>query len=68
MDEKIFTIEEEYNRQNDKIFAQTSHEAKEKVPRVRRGRHPSYITVWWGMSYQGVTPLHFCEKGVKTGT
>jgi len=23
--------------------------------------------VWWGVSYQEVTPLHFCEKGVKTG-
>jgi hypothetical protein len=22
--------------------------------------------VWWGLSRQGVTPLHFCEKGVKT--
>lgn len=23
--------------------------------------------VWWGVSHQGVTSLHFCEKGVKTG-
>jgi len=23
--------------------------------------------VWWEVSHQGVTPLHFCEKGVKTG-
>jgi len=23
--------------------------------------------VWWGVSHQGVTPLHFCEKGVKIG-
>ena len=23
--------------------------------------------VWWGMSGQGVTPLNFCEKGVKSG-
>ncbi|UYV82768.1 hypothetical protein LAZ67_22000800 [Cordylochernes scorpioides] len=22
--------------------------------------------VWWGVSYQGVTDLHFCAKGVKT--
>lgn len=22
--------------------------------------------VWWGVSYNGVTKLHFCEKGVKT--
>jgi len=33
-DEKIFTIEEQYNSQNDKICAQTSCEAKETVPRV----------------------------------
>jgi len=23
--------------------------------------------VWWGVSHQGVTPLHFCDRGVKTG-
>ena len=22
--------------------------------------------VWWGVSYEGVTDLHFCAKGVKT--
>ena len=63
-DEKIFTIQEHYNGQNDKIYAQTSCEAKEKVPRVQRGHHPSYVMVWWGVSHQGVTSLHFCEKGV----
>jgi hypothetical protein len=37
------------------------------VPRVQTGHHhPSYIMVWWGVSHQGVNPLHFCEKGVKT--
>jgi hypothetical protein len=44
-DEKIFTIEEQYNRQNDKIYAQTSREAKEKFPRVQTGHHPSYVMV-----------------------
>jgi hypothetical protein len=67
MDEKIFNIEEQYNHQNDKIYVQTSCEAKEKVPRVQRGHHPSYIMVWWRVSHQGVTLLHFCEEGVKTG-
>ena len=67
MDKKIFTTEEQYNHQNDRNYAQTSHEVKKKVPRVQRGHHTSYIIVWWGVSYQGVTPLHFCEKGVKTG-
>jgi len=47
-DEKIFTIEEQYNHQNDKIYAQTSREAKEKVPKVQRGHYPSYVLVWLG--------------------
>jgi hypothetical protein len=67
MEEKIFTIEEQYNHQNNKIYAQTSRKALEKVQRVQRDQHPSYVMVWWGVSHQGVTPLHFCERGVKTG-
>jgi len=39
MGKKIFTIEEQYNGQIDNIYAETSHEAKEKVPRVQRGHH-----------------------------
>jgi inhibitor of nuclear factor kappa-B kinase subunit alpha len=31
------------------------------------GHQPSYIMVCWGVSHQGVAPLHFCEKSVKTG-
>jgi hypothetical protein len=62
-DEKIFTIEEQYNNQNNKIYAQTSLE----VLSEGAGHHPSYVIVWWGVSHQGVTPLHFCEKGVKNG-
>ena len=27
----------------------------------------SNVMFWWGVSHQGVTTLHFCEKGVKTG-
>ena len=33
-DEKIFTIEDQYNNQNNKIYAQTSCEVKKNVPRV----------------------------------
>jgi len=65
MDEKIFTIEEQYNDQNNKIYAQTSREGKENVPRVKGGHHPSYIMVWGEMFHQGLTHLHFCKKGVK---
>lgn len=65
-DEKIFTIEEHYNKQNDKVYAHSSKEAAQVVGKVQRGHHPASVMVWWGVSYQGVTKLHFCEKGVKT--
>jgi hypothetical protein len=60
----MFTIEEQYNNQNNKIYAQTSLEV---CSEGAGGYHPSYIMVWWGVSHQGVTPFHFCKKGVKTG-
>ncbi len=24
------------------------------------------VMIWWGIVYNHVTPIHFCEKGVKT--
>lgn len=65
-DEKIFTVEETFNKQNDRVYAQSSKEARELVPRIERGHYPASVMVWWGVSYDGVTSLHFCEKGVKT--
>jgi len=44
-DEKIFGIEEQYNHQNNKIYAQTSHEVNENVLRVKGGNHPSCVVV-----------------------
>jgi inhibitor of nuclear factor kappa-B kinase subunit alpha len=64
MGKKIFTIKEQYSNQNNKIYAQTSLDVHSEGA---EGYHPSYIVVWWGVSHQRVTPLHFCEKGVKTG-
>lgn len=65
-DEKIFTVEEKYNRQNDRVYAHSSQEAAEKIGRVERGHHPASVMVWWGVAYDGVSQLHFCEQGVKT--
>lgn len=65
-DEKIFTVEESFNKQNDRVYARSSKEASELVPRIERGHYPASVMVWWGVTYDGVTSLHFCEKGVKT--
>ncbi|XP_045536677.1 uncharacterized protein LOC123721594 [Papilio machaon] len=67
-DEKIFTIEEHYTNQNDNVYAHSSKEAAQVVGKVKRGHHPASVMVWWGVSYQGVTKLNFCGKGVKTST
>ena len=58
-DEKLFTIEEQYNNLYKKIYVQTSLEVRSEGA---GGHHPSYVMVWWEASHQGVTPLHFCER------
>ena len=35
------------------------------ILRVQGCHHPSYVMVWWEVSHQGVTHLHFCKKGMK---
>ncbi len=37
--EKNFTIEQKFNKQNDKVYAQTLIQAEAKVPRIQRVRH-----------------------------
>jgi len=59
MDEKIFTIEEQYNNQNNKIYAQKSLEVHSEGA---GGHLPSYVMVWWRVSCQGVKPLRFYKK------
>ena len=54
---KSFTVEETFNKQNNKVYAQSSKEARKLVPWI-----DPVSVIWWG----GITFLHFCEKGVKT--
>jgi hypothetical protein len=66
-DEKIFTIEEKYNLQNSKIYAQTSHEVKENVPRVQGGHQHSYFMICWEVSHQGGDTSSFLQERGETG-
>lgn len=65
-DEKIFTVEASFNKQNDRVYARSSKDACDKIPCVQRGHHPASVMVWWGVSWDGATDIHFCEVGVKT--
>ena len=65
-DEKYFTIEAKFNRQNDRVYAKSRAELPHHVGYVTRRHHPEQVMVWAGVSAMGKTPLHFCELGVKT--
>ena len=60
-DEKIFTLEETFNKK--KIEFMHSHSRK---PRNWCQGSNEVIILFGGVSYDGVSPLHFCAKGVKT--
>ncbi|RVE44007.1 hypothetical protein evm_011362, partial [Chilo suppressalis] len=42
--EKKFTVEESYNKQNDKVYAHSSEEASNLTPRVQRGVSPDQLS------------------------
>ncbi len=50
------------------MYAWTSYKAKAKVPRIARGHLPSSVIVWWGVSWNGATAVHFCMPEVKATT
>jgi hypothetical protein len=54
------TLHGRENLQHRAAVQPPEREVKENVPRAEGGHHPSYIMIWWGVS-----PLHFCKKGVK---
>ena len=62
MEEKIFTIEEQYNEQNNKIYAQTSLEMHSEGAGMLS---PFLCHVLVGGVPSGGDSLHFCKKGVK---
>jgi hypothetical protein len=49
-DKKIFTIEQQYNNQYNKIYAQKSLEV---CSESAGGHHPSYVMVCWGCPIRG---------------
>ncbi len=66
MDEKIFTIKQKFSKQNNKMYVRTLYKAEAKLSKIQRGLHPSSMMVWWGVSWNGTTVIHFCTSGVKT--
>ena len=65
-DENIFTIEEVFNQQIDRIYASTSRETHDKAPGSRETIILLQSWFCWGVSFDATTRLHFYEKGVKS--
>ena len=64
-DEKIFTVEQQLNAQNDRVYANNITQVPDKVRTVYKSQHPEYVMVWAGVSGQGKTKLFFVEPGAK---
>ncbi|KAI6658776.1 MhmaT1 transposase [Oopsacas minuta] len=64
-DEKLFTIEEASNSQNDRILSSTSSTINEELRYVRRVQRPLSVMIWGGVSGLGRTSLIFVPQGVK---
>jgi hypothetical protein len=60
MDEKLFTIKEQYKHQNNKIYAQTSREVKENIPRSLPFLHHGLVG---GVPSGGDTSSFLQERG-----
>ena len=61
-DEKVFTMEQFHNPQNDRNW---SEEASGPSAIVAHCQNSQYVMVWGGICATGKTPLVFVEKGVK---
>jgi len=61
-DEKLFTVEQAHNHQNDRSW---SAEAPGTSAIVEQRQNPAAVMVWGGICASGKTPLVFVEEGVK---
>lgn len=61
-DEKLFTVEQAHNHQNDRSWCR---EAPGTSAIVERRQNPKSVMVWAGICASGKTPLIFVDEGVK---
>jgi transposase len=61
-DEKLFTIEQAYNSQNNRIWSKESPGTSAIISRTQK---PASVMVWAGVTATGKTPLVFIDSGVK---
>ena len=65
MDERIFTIEQYFNKPNDHIYAESSKEAFQLINRKQHGFYSTSVMVWWGVSHESI---FLCNRFQNIGT
>ncbi|KAI6647742.1 hypothetical protein LOD99_8583 [Oopsacas minuta] len=64
-DEKLFTIQEVSNPQNDRITSSSVQDIPEQLRFIPRSQKPASVMVWGGISTNSRTNLIFVPSGVK---
>ncbi|KAI6646234.1 MhmaT1 transposase [Oopsacas minuta] len=64
-DEKIFTVDEATNRQNDRMIVSPCKDIPESIKFIDRVQRPLSVMVWAGVSADSRTKLIFVPQGVK---
>uniref|UniRef100_A0A8R1I9L0 DDE_3 domain-containing protein n=1 Tax=Caenorhabditis japonica TaxID=281687 RepID=A0A8R1I9L0_CAEJA len=64
-DEKLFTVEAEFNSQNHRVLAKDLQKAFDKGKTVHRVSHPAKVMVFGAICSTGKCPLVFVEKDLK---
>uniref|UniRef100_A0A7I4YFT5 HTH_Tnp_Tc3_2 domain-containing protein n=1 Tax=Haemonchus contortus TaxID=6289 RepID=A0A7I4YFT5_HAECO len=67
-DEKLFTLESTFNRQNDRVLCSTAEEANVSGRIHGRSGHAEKIMVWAAITYEAMSPLVFIDSDVKINT
>ena len=68
-DEKIFTVQQAWNRQNDRLWAVDLEAIPINQRTVFVRQHPAHVMVWAGVTCDGrKTPLIVIPEGVKVNT
>lgn len=64
-DEKIFTVQQVINKQNDRVWLTKKSPANIKKLFATRDQKPASVMVWAGITRNGRTPMVFVPQGVK---
>ena len=67
-DEKLFTVESIFNRQNDRVLAKSSADIPDSTRSVFRRQKPSSVMVWAAISKTWKSPIIFVPQGAKVNT